>query len=145
MADSQAVETARHKAEEFYRSGQFLCSEAVFLVANEFLGRPVPDDMVRLASGFSVGMGKAGCSCGALTGGVMALGLKYGRSTPGAATPGMFEAAKELHDRFKARRQCVCCRALIRKFEFGSPEHIEQCITITGEVAADVVELLQRE
>ncbi len=145
MTDSQAVETARRKAEEFYRSGQFLCSEAVFLVANEFLGRPVPDDLVRLASGFPVGMGKAGCSCGALTGGVMALGLKYGRSTPGAATPGMFEAAKELHDRFRARRQCVCCRALIRKFEFGSPEHIEQCITITGEVAADVVELLQRE
>ena len=145
MADSQAVENARRKAEEFYRSGQFLCSEAVFLVANEFLGRPVPDDLVRLASGFPVGMGKAGCSCGALTGGVMALGLKYGRSTPGAATPGMFEAAKELHDRFKARRQCVCCRALIRKFEFGSPEHIEQCITITGEVAADVIELLQRE
>ncbi len=145
MTDSQAVETARRKAEEFYRSGQFLCSEAVFLVANEFLGRPVPDDMVRLASGFPVGMGKAGCSCGALTGGVMALGLKYGRSTPGAATPGMFEAAKELHDRFRARRQCVCCRALIRKFEFGSPEHIQQCITITGEVAADVVELLQRE
>ncbi len=145
MADSQAVENARRKAEEFYRSGQFLCSEAVFLVANEFLGRPVPDDLVRLASGFPVGMGKAGCSCGALTGGVMALGLKYGRSTPGAATPGMFEAAKELHDRFKARRQCVCCRALIRKFEFGSPEHIKQCITITGEVAADVIELLQRE
>ena len=145
MADSQAVENARRKAEEFYRSGQFLCSEAVFLVANEFLGRPVPDDLVRLASGFPVGMGKAGCSCGALTGGVMALGLKYGRSTPGAAAPGMFEAAKELHDRFKARRQCVCCRALIRKFEFGSPEHIEQCITITGEVAADVIELLQRE
>ncbi len=145
MADSQAVENARRKAEEFYRSGQFLCSEAVFLVANEFLGRPVPDDLVRLASGFPVGMGKAGCSCGALTGGVMALGLKYGRSTPGAATPGMFEAAKELHDRFKARRQCVCCRALVRKFEFGSPEHIEQCITITGEVAADVIELLQRE
>ncbi len=145
MTDLQAIETARRKAEEFYRSGQFLCSEAVFLVANEFLGRPVPDAMVRLASGFPVGMGKAGCSCGALTGGVMALGLKYGRSTPGAATPGMFEAAKELHDRFRARRQCVCCRALIRKFEFGSPEHMEQCITITGEVAADVVELLQRE
>ena len=43
-----------------YRSGQFLCSEAVFLVANEYLGRPVPDEMVRLASGFPVGMGMAG-------------------------------------------------------------------------------------
>lgn len=141
----EAIEKARHKAEDLYRNGQFLCSEAVFLVANEYLGRPVPEEMVRLASGFPVGMGMAGCACGAVTGGIMALGLKYGRSIPAAKTPGMFSASKELHDRFKARRKCVCCRALIRKFELGSPEHLEQCITITGEVAADVIELLARD
>ena len=56
----------------------------------------------------------------------------------------MFEAAKELHDRFLARRKSTCCRVLIRKFEFGCPEHIQQCITITGEVAADVIRLLER-
>lgn len=143
--DIEAIENARQKAEELYRTGQFLCSEAVFMVANEYLDHPVPDEMVRLASGFPVGIGLAGCVCGAVTGGVMALGIKYGRSAPGVETPGMFAASKELHDRFKARRKCVCCRALIRKFEFGSPEHMEQCITITGEVAADVIELLARD
>jgi C_GCAxxG_C_C family probable redox protein len=81
--------------------------------------------MVRLASGFPVGMGLAGCACGAVTGGVMALGIKYGRSTPAAETLGVFAASKELHDRFKTRRKCVCWRVLIRKFEFGSPEHME--------------------
>lgn len=125
-----------------YRTGQFLCSEAVLLVANEHLGKPMPDEIVKLASGFPVGMGSAGCVCGAISGGVMALGLKYGRTEPGATTPGMFEASKELHDRFKARRGSACCRVLIRKFEMGSPEHIQQCTEITGEVAADVIELL---
>ena len=143
--DVQAIETARQTAEEMYRTGQFLCSEAVFMVANDYLGHPVSDDMVRLASGFPVGMGFAGCVCGALSGGVMALGLKYGRSQPGIKTPGMFEAAQELHDRFKARRHITCCRGLTRKLELGSPEHMAQCIAITGEVAADVIELLQRE
>ena len=141
----EAIERARHQAETLYRTGQFLCSEAVFVVANEYLNHPVPAEMVRLASGFPVGMGLAGCVCGAVTGGVMALGIKYGRSTPAAETPGMFAASKELHDRFKSRRKCVCCRALIRKFDFGSPEHMEQCIAITGEVAADVIELLIRD
>ena len=145
MTSTMAIETSRLKAEEMYRSGQFFCSEAVFLVANEYLGRPVPDEMVRLASGFSVGMGLAGCACGALTGGVMALGLKYGRTIAGAPMPGMFDASKELHDRFKARRKCVCCRELIRKFDFGSPEHLQQCVAITGEVAADVIELLEQK
>lgn len=141
----QSAEVARQKAEELYRSGQFLCSEAVFLVANEYLGCPLPDDTVRLASGFPVGMGMAGCTCGALAGGVMALGLKYGRTEPGMTTPGMFEAAKELHDRFKARRRSVCCRVLTRRLELGSPEHMAQCVAITGEVTADVIELLARE
>src|SRR5512136_1939070 len=102
-------EAARAKAEQYYQTGQYLCSEAIFLVANEFLGHPVPDNMVRLASGFPIGMGTAGCACGALTGGVMALGLKFGRETAGAEMPGMFAAAKELHDRFKARRKITCC------------------------------------
>lgn len=144
MHYSQHAQDGKLKVEELYRTGKFFCSEAVFLVANEFLGCPVADNMVRLASGFAVGMGTAGCSCGALTGGVMALGLKYGRTEASAAMPGMFEAAKELHDRFKARRQSICCRVLIKDFEFASPEHWEQCITITGEVAADVIDLLEK-
>jgi len=145
MEKEEAIEKAKTTAEEMYRTGQFLCSEAVFLVANDYLGKPVSDEVVRLASGFPVGMGFAGCACGALAGGVMALGLKYGRTQPGAAEPGMFDASKELHDRFKARRGSTCCRVLIRKFELGSPDHIQQCIAITGEVAADVIDILSRE
>lgn len=136
-------DTAKEKAEQHYNSGLY-CSEAVFLVANEYLGYPVPNNMVRLASGFGVGMGMAGCSCGALTGGVMALGLKFGRDAAGMEMPGMFDAAKELHDRFQARRTHVCCRLLIKNFAFGSAEHLDQCRKITGEVAADVIELLSR-
>ncbi|MHB8138980.1 MAG: C-GCAxxG-C-C family (seleno)protein [Smithellaceae bacterium] len=142
MVDRKEIEKARRQAEEIYRDGQFLCAETVFLVANDFMGNPVPNEMVRLASGFPVGIGSAGCVCGALSGGVMALGIKYGRTYAGDRMPGMFETAKELHDRFVARRKCTCCRMLIKNFDLGSPEHIEQCLTITGEVTADVIELL---
>ena len=138
------VRMARERAEHLYRSGQYLCSEAVLLVTNEHLGHPMSDEVVRLASGFPVGMGMAGCVCGALAGGVMALGLKLGRSVPGEETPGMFAAAKELHDRFQGRRRSVCCRVLIRTLKFASPQHIDQCVAITGEVAADVIEILRR-
>ena len=145
MNKEEAVEKAKTTAEEMYRTGQFLCSEAVLLVANEYLGKPMSDEVVKLASGFPVGIGLAGCLCGGLAGGVMALGLKYGRTQPGASEPGMFEASKELHDRFKARRGSTCCRVLIRKFQMGSPEHIQQCIKITGEVAVDVIDILSRK
>ncbi len=145
MNRKQAIAKAKNRAEEMYRSGEFLCSEAILLVANEFMGKPMPNKIVKLASGFPVGMGMAGCVCGALSGGVMALGLKYGRTKPKAKTPGMFEASRELHNRFKSRRGHTCCRVLIHHLQMGSPEHIKQCTAITGEVAADVIDILSRK
>jgi C_GCAxxG_C_C family probable redox protein len=143
LVDKEIIEKARKQAEEMYRSGEFLCAEAVFMAANEFMGFPVPKEMVRLTSGFPVGIGMSGCVCGALSGGVMALGIRYGRSQGGTPTPGMFETTRELHNRFVTRHKCTCCRVLIKKFDMGSPQHIEHCIAITGEVTADVIELLE--
>lgn len=133
------INQAKSTAEDYYRNGDYLCSEAVFTVVNDYLGNPMPKEAVCLASGFPVGVGMAGCTCGALTGGVMALGLKYGRKVPGVETPGMFEAAKKLHDDFKEQFGSTCCRVIIKDFEFGSPQHIEHCIKLTGAVAEMVM------
>ncbi|MGE5404894.1 MAG: C-GCAxxG-C-C family protein [Candidatus Saccharibacteria bacterium] len=136
------IQTLKEKAEELYKTGQYLCSEAIFIVVNEYLGQPISNDAVKLASGFPVGMGGAGCACGALTGGVMALGLKYGRTLPGQEAPDMFPKAKELHDWFKKEFKSTCCSVLIKKVEFGGQEHIDQCTRITGAVAEKVLKLL---
>lgn len=128
----------RERAEDLYRSGQFLCSEAVVYAFNEAMDEPMPPEIVRLASGFPVGMGAlgtGGCTCGALSGGVMVLGMIYGRSTPGEEAPLVLDKARELHDWFKSEKRSTCCRALIAGLEFGSPEHIDQCVAFTGDVA----------
>ena len=128
----------RERAEDLYRSGQFLCSEAVVYAFNEAMDEPIPPEIVRLASGFPVGMGAlgtGGCTCGALSGGVMVLGMVYGRSTPGEEAPLVLDKAKELHDWFKAEKHSTCCRALIAGLEFGSAEHIDQYVAFTGDVA----------
>ena len=140
--DDAVIGALRARAEELYRSGQFLCSEALFTVVNDHLGQPVSPETVRLASGFPVGMGMAGCSCGALTGGIMALGLRYGRRGPGQNNQVALAKAKELHDWFQREFASTCCNVLIRKFEFGSPEHIAQCIRITGAATQQVLQML---
>lgn len=140
--DAQAL---RERAENLYRSGQFLCSEAVVYAFNEAMDDPMPPEIVRLASGFPVGMGAlgtGGCTCGALSGGVMVLGMVYGRSTPGEEAPLVLDKAKELHDWFKSEKRSTCCRALIAGFEFGSPEHIDQCVAFTGDVAEHLATVL---
>jgi len=138
----------RERAEELYRSGQFLCSEAILHTFNEALGKPLPQEAIKLSSGFPVGMGvlgTGGCTCGALSGGVMVLGLVYGRANPGDDAPQVLEKAKELHDWFLADKGSTCCRALIRKLEFGSPEHIDQCVAFTGDVAERLAKVLNAE
>ena len=102
------------------------------------MDNPLPKEAVCLASGFPLGMGMAGCTCGALAGGIMALGLKYGRRVPNVKTPGMFKAAKKLHDDFHQRFGSTCCRELIKGLELGSPQHIELCAKLTG-VTAEMV------
>ncbi|BDM65980.1 hypothetical protein NFHSH190041_34320 [Shewanella sp. NFH-SH190041] len=135
---------ARQRAEQLYADGKFLCSEAVFAVVNDHLGQPANPLMVKMASGFPVGVGMSGCICGALAGGVMALGLKYGREQEGEAlSDDIFPLSAELHDRFEHRNGSVCCKKLLQKVEFGSPEHIKQCIRFTGDIAADVVDLIE--
>ncbi len=135
----------RRTSEELYRSGKFLCSEAIVYAFNEELGRPLQPEAVKLASGFPVGMGAlgtGGCTCGALSGGVMVLGMVYGRSEPGTDAPLVLDKAKALHDWFLDDKGATCCRSLISGFEFGSPEHIDQCVAFTGDVAERVATML---
>ncbi|PRX30431.1 C_GCAxxG_C_C family probable redox protein [Orenia metallireducens] len=135
------IESARQQAEGYFRRGEYYCSEAVLTTINQLLGEELPAEIVKLASGFPVGIGKSKCLCGAISGGVMALGLKYGRTEPGAKMPAnSFPRSAELHDYIKEEYGSTCCRVITAKFEdFASPKRAEHCIGITGEVAAWVM------
>ncbi len=136
----------RKTAEEYYRTGQFYCSEAIVRAINDAFGLNYPDRVVRLASGFPIGIGGAGCSCGAVTGGVMALGMVFGREIPGdPRIDRCLGLARELHNTFASRHGCLCCRTLTRGMVLKSPEHLQQCIAFTGEVAEEVAKIILRE
>lgn len=137
------IQQARETAEGYFRRGEYFCSEAVLTTINDMLGRPLPREIVRLASGFPIGIGKSGCLCGAISGGVMALGLVYGRTEPGTPMPKSFPTNAALHDYIKEKYGSTCCRVLVRPYpEFNSPERKEHCIRMTGEVAAWVMNRL---
>lgn len=134
------VAKAKSMAEEYFRSGGYFCSEAVVATVNELIGSPFPNEIVRMASGFPIGIGKSGCVCGAISGGVMALGMKYGRTEPGAPMPESFPAAADLHDYIIDEYGATCCRVITSSFpDFASPERKAHCIKITGQVAAWVM------
>lgn len=139
------VKSIRETAEEYFRSGTYFCSEAIVQTLNDALGKPYGDDVVKLASSFPVGLGKAQCLCGAVSGGEMVLGMVYGRTKGQPMDPKMFETAKGLHDFIKEAYKSTCCRVITHQWagdNFMSPERKEHCIKITGVVAEWVANTL---
>lgn len=134
-------------AENLYRGG-FFCSEALISSIRSNFELDIPEEIIAMASGFPVGIGRSKCLCGAVSGGVMALGLFFGRTKQGdSKVEKTLELSKELHDWFKQAngKNALCCRILTKGFDMASSEHKEQCIRFTGMVAGKVAEIIVRE
>ena len=59
-------------------------------------------------------MGRMAGTCGAVTGAFMALGLRFGGTTPDReAKERVYEKVREFADRFKARNGSLLCRDLL--------------------------------
>jgi len=66
----------------------------------------------QIASGFAGGIGNTGAVCGALVGGVMAIGLKLGRADTMEGMLQNLGVARELRSRFEAEMGEIGCREL---------------------------------
>jgi C_GCAxxG_C_C family probable redox protein len=138
----EKIEEARARAYALYVKNQFVCSEAVLYAINGILGAPLPAEIVRIASGFAGGIGKSGYICGALTGGVMTLGLALGRTEPGAGCPKLMPATKELLDWFERTFGSSCCAVLTKDRKILSGKKSDPCTVMTGDTAAKAMELI---
>lgn len=145
MTKEELLELVKKEAEGYFERGEFFCSEAVAHTINKLLDKPYDDDIVKMASGFPIGMGKSGCLCGAVSGGQMALGMVYGRVHGEPMNEKMFPIAGELHDFIKEEYGSTCCRVMTRQWtgdNFKSLERKRHCVEITGKVAEWVAEKL---
>jgi C_GCAxxG_C_C family probable redox protein len=73
------------------------------------------DTALRLACGLGAGMGRKEEVCGALTGGIIALGLQNGRGEKGdrSRTETTYAMTRELMGRFEAKHGSCLCRELL--------------------------------
>ncbi len=142
-----SVQKIGKDAEDLFRGG-FFCSEALMSSIRSNFELDVPEEVIAMASGFPVGIGRSKCLCGAVSGGVMALGLFFGRTVQGdPKVEKNLAVAKELHDYFKEAtgKNALCCRVLTKEFDMSKGEHKEQCIHFTGMVARKVAQIIIRE
>ena len=117
---SQKIESA----EALHLKG-FNCSQAVFSVLAEPLGldRSIA---LQIASPFGGGIGRTGEICGAVTGALMALGLKSGFCEPNpGAKEAVYAQAREFMRRFQERHGALACKALIG-VDLSTPEGLQK-------------------
>ena len=149
-AKEVSLKKIQKDAEENFRKGYYCCEALMATIRSNF-DLDVPEEVIAMASGMALGAGRSGCMCGALNGGIMALGLFFGRTEQdGPTNPKSIKCMQlthELHDWFKEAngKHAICCRILTREFDMGKGEHKEQCIYFTGLCAWKVAEIICRE
>jgi C_GCAxxG_C_C family probable redox protein len=101
----------------------FNCSQAVFSSYAKGIDEKAA---LKIASGFGGGMGRMADTCGAVTGAMMALGLRFGGTSPDReAKERAYARIREFADRFKARNGSLVCRDLLG-CDISTPEGLQQ-------------------
>jgi C_GCAxxG_C_C family probable redox protein len=101
----------------------FNCAQAVFYSFCDDL-RFEKNTALRIACGFGAGMGRNEEVCGAVTGGIMVLGTRYGRGEKDerTATEVTYAKTRELMSQFVKKHGTFICRKLINGCELTTEE-----------------------
>ena len=136
------------------------CSQCVLAALQDTLGG-IPDEVFKAAYALAGGSAKTGQgTCGALTGGMMAISAKYGRERADFETVRSTEAselAKVLYDRFVEEYGSPICAGVQesifgRSYDLWDPEdkqafeeaggHEDKCPGVVGKAAMWTAEIL---
>jgi len=105
--------TRSDEAVESFRSG-FCCSAAVFSAFSEEIGLESKTTK-KIGCGFGGGVSMTGNICGAVSGAIMAIGLKYGKTEEGddQATEKTRSFVREFINEFTERNGSINCTELL--------------------------------
>lgn len=106
MEKDKVVKLARS-----YAANGFLCSESVLLAISDWL--EIKNDMIpRIATGFGGGICFCGLVCGAVSGGIMALSVKFGRNDAKEQKVDLYQLGHRIVEGFEKEFGSVMCREL---------------------------------
>ena len=134
---------------ELFESG-FCCSESVLQALAE--SRGIQSDFIpRIATGLCAGISRTGGICGAVSGGVLAISLVTGRSSPSAPREENLRLVRALLKECEAKFGSTNCERLMgcrldtpegQRF-FKEHDLREKCAGFTGEAARIAARLLE--
>jgi C_GCAxxG_C_C family probable redox protein len=142
------IDEAATLGRELFNSGYY-CAESVLMALAEAL--EISSDLIpRIATGLCSGQSRGCGQCGALSGGILGLGLAQGRRSPKDPVDPIYRDVKRLMVMFTDRFGAVNCRDLIGldlnsekdRQRFQTENKHAFCTDITGEAIRMVLEIL---
>lgn len=135
------------KAKENYLKG-FACAESILhAMKEEGIIEEFPEAVLKCTTGFGTGIGGSGKICGAITGSVIAIGLKYGRVNITEDNMKVNEKVSEFLERFKKKYKKTDCTDLTctwrEKGKFKTPERKKYCSAIVRFAASELEDILK--
>jgi C_GCAxxG_C_C family probable redox protein len=112
------------KAVKYFLEG-YNCAQSVLLTMFEHWNGK--NELIpKIATGFGGGIGRCGSVCGALAGGVMAIGIRYGTNEPLVEERlKSYEHARTLYKQFELKHGSVLCRELIG-YDLSDPKDLKE-------------------
>lgn len=121
--------------------GGLHCAESVFLAVMESAGAHQDPLVPKAASCFGAGVGRTKEElCGALAGGLLAVGCLLGRDRIGESWDRAADVAAELRERFLESYGCTRCKDILEAM--GPQENSHLCKRLSQDTAARVCETL---
>jgi len=102
------------------------CAQSVLLTMQEYYGIRQNRLIPKIATAFGGGIGRRGSLCGALTGAIIAIGLKHGTNKPILEEKEKaYKLARKFYEQFVKECSSPFCRELIG-YDLTNPEELER-------------------
>lgn len=135
-------------ARENYLNG-YGCAESILHALNGTRVLDVPDIVLKASTGFGTGLGGKGSTCGAVTGPIMAVGIKYGRLKPDEDFDDAYRRTKKIADTYEQKYKttdCACVTKVWReRGKFTTPERRKFCGAIVRYMARETEKILSED
>jgi C_GCAxxG_C_C family probable redox protein len=131
----------QEKAFQNFLSG-YHCAESIARAILESCSEGFNPEWIRAASAFQGGIGKCKKdACGALTGGVVALGVLMGRTDPSQDISDAVSMANQYRERFLEKFGSTNCAVLLKTVVDPNPEYT--CKHLTRDAAGLLADVLE--
>jgi len=138
----------KNRASALFDSGLF-CAESVLAAVAEYADISSPL-IPKIATGFCSGLSRTNKMCGALTGGILALGMLYGRNMSSEAVEPTYEKVQEFLNQFEKQNGSLMCEGLTEcnlstnegREAFKEKGLMKKCSAFTGYAAGLVMDLI---